>query len=137
MPGKGFVVRAMTITIDDEDYACEITGLREVPSRSTQTAVTACADGSITDTGPATWTIDVTAHVDLADGSLYALLTDPDNDGVPAVIEYTPDVVNYPEKVRTADIELVTVGADFTPGSFATFQVSFPVTGAPSWVPES
>lgn len=135
MSAVGYVVKQMTVKIDTKDYACAVTSVREVPNTPIQETQTACADGTKTDKGKTTWTIDVTANVDLAADSLYRLLTDPANDGKAASLEYAPDALNHPDVVKTANVTLVPVGGDFTVNSWATFTVSLPVTGAPTYKP--
>lgn len=133
MSGKGFVVKAMTVKIGAASYECEVTALKETESHDTVTSRTACPGGTINDVGPSSFTIDVTANVDLHAGSLYALLTTAANYGLAATIVYAPDATNQPTLTRTAPIVLVPAGADFTVGAFATFDVVFPCTAPPTW----
>lgn len=133
MSGKGYVVKAMTVTIGAVSYECEITGLTVTPTQNIQTTVTACADGGITDAGPATYTLDITANVVLDPTSLFVLLTTPANIGTTAHVEWKPDATNKPLVVRQADVTLVAVGESLTPGDWATFDVSLPVKVGPTW----
>jgi hypothetical protein len=133
MTGRGFVVKAMTIKIDSVSYECEVTGLNEVESHDTQTSNTACANGSITDVGPSSFTIDVTANAVLALDSLYYLLTSPANYGKAAVLTYAPDATNHPTVTRSANVTLVPAGAQYQVGGFAVFDVSLPCTSPPTW----
>jgi len=136
--GKGYVVKAMTIKIGSVQYECEVTGLTETESHDTQTSLTACPSGAITDTGPSSFSLDIDANVVLDPSSLYVLLTTPANYGIAAHVEYAPDATNHPTFMRQADVTLVAAGGAFVPGSFATFSVSLPCTAPPTWkVPPS
>lgn len=133
MTAVGYVVKRMTVTTKKGTDAavareCAITGIREVPSQSTQTSQTACADGSITDTGPATWTVEVGYNTDLRPDSFHRLLLD--HDGETVTLTYEPDPIGDPGRKREATVTLAAPSSDYTVGSFATATVSLPVRGS-------
>lgn len=134
MPGKGFVVKGMHVDIDGVHYECEVTGVDESESHDTQNSTTACpTDGAVVDIGPSSYTVDVTANVDVATGSLYRLLTDPANVGKLADIAWYPDLVNNPTVSRTGQVRLVPPSGSFPVNGFATYTASLPVIGALAW----
>lgn len=132
MTAKGFVVKSMTVTIGAVNYECEIVGLDENESHDEQKQAVACGD-AVTDVGPSSFSIDITANAVLALSSLYYLLTSPANYGLNATILYAPDAVNNPTVKRTASVVLVPAGASYQVGSFAQFTVSLPCRSAPTW----
>jgi hypothetical protein len=132
MSNGSFVVKTMLLDIDAKEYACDITGLREVPNTPLLQTATACPDGVASDTGQTTWSLEVQANVSLEDDSLWEVLNDPAKWGKIVTAKWAPDATNHPTKGRTAQIVLVPPGGDFTVNSWATFQVSFPVKGHPT-----
>jgi hypothetical protein len=129
-----FVVKTMTLSIDSEQYECDITGLKEVPNTPVLQTATACPDGVASDTGQTTWTLDVSANVSLETDSLWRILNDPTKWGQVVTAEWSPDATNHPETKRTAQVVIVPPGGDFTVNSWATFSISLPVKGYPSFV---
>jgi hypothetical protein len=132
MTAVGYVVKAMTVTTKQGTAAavsqeCAITGIRETPSATTQTTQTACPDGTITDTGPTSWTVDVSYNTSLDPASFHRLLLD--HTGEQVTLTWEPDPVNDPGRKRTATVTLVAPASDYTVGSFATATVSLPVRG--------
>lgn len=132
MTAVGYVVKTMTVqtkvgTAAAVDQQCAITGIRETPTATTQTTQTACADGSITDTGPTTWTVDVGYNTSLHPDSFHRLLLD--HAGEQVTLTWEPDPVGDPGRKRTATVTLVAPASDYTVGSFATATVSLPVRG--------
>lgn len=129
MTAKGFVVKNMTVKVAGNQYECEVTGVTETESHDTQTQAVACGD-SATDVGPASWTVDVSANIDMAATSLFRVLRAAAQ-GTPMVVEWVPDVTGHPTIKATANVKSVKPPGDFTVGSFAAFTVSLPCDAEP------
>lgn len=132
MTAVGHVVKLMSLKFGTlTSVECAVTGVTLTPSQSTQTTATACADGSITDTGPSTWTLDVAYNLDPAAGSFSSYLAD--HEGEVVAVEWTPDPTNAPDRIRTASVVVVPGPEAYVVGSFAASSVSLPVRGKPAW----
>jgi hypothetical protein len=137
MAGVGYVVKRMTITIKRGTdaavaYECAITGVTETETHDTATSQTACADGTITDVGPSSYSVTVGGNVSLAPSSLFRVLRE--HAGSAAVLSVEPFPDREPGHKVEWDVVLVGPGADYTVGSFSAFSVELPVTGAPRFV---
>lgn len=132
MTAVGYVVKQMTVktkqgTAAEVAQECAITGLRETPTQDTQTTQTACPDGTLTDTGPVSWTVDVGYNTSLRPDAFHRLLLD--HLGEDVTLTWEPDPVNDPGRKREATVKLAAPAADYTVGSWATATVSLPVQG--------
>lgn len=133
MTAVGYVVNTMSVktkvgTAAEVEQQCAITGIREVPTQSTQTTQVACPDGSITDNGPVSWAVEVGYITSLRPDSFHRLMLD--HLGELVQLTYEPDPVGDPGRKRTATVRLAAPSADYTVGSFATATVSLPVQGS-------
>jgi hypothetical protein len=137
MSGIGYVVKTMVVktkqgTAAEVAQECAITGIRETPTADVQTTQTACPDGVLTDTGPTSWTVDVSYNTSLKPDSFHRLLLD--HVGEEVTLTYEPDPVGDPGRKRSATVKLVAPAADYTVGSWANATVSLPVQGTISTV---
>jgi len=132
MTAVGHVVKTMVVEIDTVAYECAVIGVTPTPAFSTLTLETACPDGVVSDAGPTTWTVVLDYAVDWATDSLHRLLNDPANDGVAAVLHWTPDPVGEPLVSQTMNVTLKPGSAPHRVGAFATATVTLPVKGAPT-----
>ena len=134
MSGIGYVVKQLVVRTTppggvETAYECAVTGVQDAPDRTTATSYTACPDGSITDVGPATWTVTVNYNAVDTVGSFHRMLRE--FDGQPATLEVEYDPINEPGLITSYDVTLVAAGNDATVGSFRTASATFPVKGAP------
>lgn len=134
MTAIGYVVKTMTIELKPgtdaaTTHQCEITGVVETETHQEQTSNTACADGTITDTGPSSWSVAVAHNVSLLPTSLFRLLRA--HAGDEAVLTVEPFPVQEPGHKIAWTVTLIPSGGDFTVGSFATSTPALPVKGAP------
>lgn len=134
MTAIGYVVKEMVLTIEPAggspvDYACAITGVRESENHTEQTSQTGCADGTIVDVGPSSWSIEITHNVSLLPDSLFRLLRD--HAGEAATVTIEPFPIQEPGHTISWDVTLIPSGGDFTVGSFATSTPPLPVKGSP------
>lgn len=130
----GYVVKTMSVkikrgTATAVEYQCAITGVRESPTRSQVTTQVACPDGSKTDQGPTTWTVDVGYNVSNLPDSFHRILRD--HDGETATLTVEPFPVQEPGHTVEYDVVLSAAGADYTVGSFGSATATLPVTGKP------
>jgi hypothetical protein len=136
MSGIGYVVKQLTVKFTPPGgtltaYECAVTGVSDSPNRSTQTTTTACPDGSITDVGPATWTLTINYNAVDTPGSLFRVLREHDGEAATIDVEYDP--INDPGRITSYDVILVASGQDATVGSFRTATVDLPVNGSPTY----
>jgi hypothetical protein len=126
----GYVVKAMSVKIDDTAYECAVTSVSDAESSSTVTTQTACEDGTATDTGPSTWVLNIAYNLDWTVGSLHRLLRDNAGDAATVVVEYDP--VGAPGVLTTYDVTLKPGSGTAGVGAYATGSVALPVKGQPS-----
>lgn len=135
MTAVGYVVKRLTVKFTPPGgggpvaYECAVTGVSDAPNRSTQTSTTACADGAITDVGPATWVLTIDYNAVDTPGSLFRVLRLHDGEAATIDVEYDP--INEPGRITHYDVILVASGQSATVGSFRTASVELPVSGAP------
>lgn len=137
MTAVGYAVKAMNITIKRGtsaavEYECAITGVQEGEQHDTVTSNTACTDGSITDTGPSSWTVTVGYNVSNLPASLHRILRD--HAGESAVLSIEPFPVHEPGTKIEYDVTLTPGPADYTVGAIGTASVVLPVKGSPRTV---
>lgn len=137
MTAVGYVVKEMSVksklgTAAEVEQQCAITGIREVPTQSTQTTQVACPDGSITDNGPVSWAVEVGYNTSLRPDSFHRLMLD--HVGEQVQLTWEPDPIGDPGRKRSAMVRLSAPSADYTVGSFATATVSLPVQGTISTI---
>lgn len=132
MTAVGHVVKIMAVKFGTlTTVECAVTSATLTPSVQTQTTTTACADGTITDSAPATWTWDVAYNIDAAATSFSSFLAE--HEGEVVKVEWTPDPTGNPARIREFDV-VVTPGPEaYQVGSFAAASVSLPVRGKPAW----
>jgi tail tube protein len=127
---RAHVLNNAVFTIDEDDYANQVTKVRLVPDTPTQTLRTLVPDGQITDTDSATWTVELSGVQDNGATSLGAALRAAANSGtsVEAVLQPKAgtgqDVATF--TFRPAQIEF---GGE--QGNFRTFDATFGVEGQP------
>lgn len=137
MTAVGYVVKRLTVKTTPPGggaavaYECAVTGVSDSPNRTTQTSTTACADGTITDVGPATWELTVNYNAVDDPASFFRMLRL--HDGEAATIDVVYDPINNPGRITHYDVTLVAGGQDATVGSFRTASSTFPVKGAPRY----
>jgi hypothetical protein len=135
MTAVGYVVKTMVLTIDPDPggtpvaYECAITAVNETASNTTQTSQTACPDGTITDVGPTSWSIDIVHNVSLMPASLHRILRE--NEGKSATVVIEPFPVAEPGQKISWDVTLVPPGGSYPVGSFAVSTATLPVKGSP------
>jgi hypothetical protein len=137
MGAVGYVVKTMTVTLKigtaaAVDYECEITGVTETETHAEQTSTTACADGTITDVGPSSWSVTVNHNVSLLPASLFRVLRE--HAGEAATLTIEPFPVQEPGRKIAWDVTLIPSGGDFTVGSFAVSTPALPVKGSPQMI---
>lgn len=133
MTAVGYVVKSITLLIDDVDYKCAIIGATLTPTASVVEWSTACPDGQGSDVGVTKWTLDLDYAYDPAAASLSTILAD--NAGDIVDFEFTPDVVNNPTRTRIGSVRLIPGPEGGTVDSLAQQSVSLPLVGEPSWGP--
>lgn len=137
MTGIGYVVKTLTVKTTPPGsgapvaYECAVTGVQDSPSRTTQTSVTACPDGTLTDVGPTTWELTVNYNAVDTPGSFFRMLRE--FDGQSAVIDVEYDPVGEPGRITHYAVTLTAGGQDATVGNFRTASSTFPVQGAPTY----
>lgn len=137
MSAVGYVVKRLTVKTTPPGggaavaYECAVTGVSDNPTRTTQTSVTACPDGSITDTGPTTWELTVNYNAVDTPASFFRMLRLHDGEAATIDVEYDP--VNEPGRITHYDVTLAAGGQDATVGQFRTASSTFPVKGAPRY----
>lgn len=132
MTTRAYVVKEMHLVIDAEDYQCEISGVNETETHTTATMTVACPDGSVTDTGPSTYTLDVSFTPSLLPDSFFRLLRE--HAGETATVTFEPYPVQEPGYQLSYDVTLIDTGGSWQVGSFNTATVQLPVTGKPTIV---
>jgi hypothetical protein len=138
MNAVGHVVKELTVKIDADgsgsgaavEYQCAVTGVDESVTRTTQTTNVACPDGSITDTGPASYELVIGLNVDMKAGSLYRILRD--NDGVAATIDVEYDPIHSPGVVTAYAVTLLDPGHSAQVAAWHTATATLPVRGRPT-----
>jgi hypothetical protein len=130
----GYVVNTMSVKIKQGaatavEYQCAVTGVRENPTRQQVTTQVACPDGSKTDQGPTSWTVDVSYNVSNVPDSFHRIMRD--HDGAAATLTVEPFPVQEPGHLVEYDVVLSAGGADYTVGSYGTATVTLPVQGKP------
>lgn len=136
MSAVGYVVKELKVRLTppggtETSYECAVTGVQDAPDRSTSTSYTACPDGSITDVGPASWTLTVNYNAVDTVGSFHRMLREYDGQAATIEVEYDP--IGDPGRITEYDVTLVAAGNDATVGSFRTATATFPVKGAPRY----
>lgn len=136
MTAVGYVVKTMTVKTTPPGgsltaYECAVLGVSDTPDRSTQTTAVACPDGSITDTGPASWTVTVDYNVVDTPESFHRMLREYDGQAATLVVEYDP--IGAPGTLTNYDVTLQAGSQDATVGSFRTGSVTLPVKGSPTY----
>lgn len=134
MTAVGYVVKTLTVKLTppggtETAYECAVTGVQDAPDRATSTTAVACPDGSITDVGPASWTVTVNYNAVDTVGSFHRMLRQ--YDGQPATLEVEYDPVGEPGLLTSYDVTLVAGSNDATVSAFRTGTVTLPVKGAP------
>lgn len=132
MTAVGHVVKLMVLKFGTlTTVECAITSATLTPTVTTQTTTTACADGTITDSAPATWTFDVAYNIDAAATSFSSFLSE--HEGEVVAVEWTPDPANNPDRIRTFSVVVVPGPEAYQVGAFAASTVQLPVRGKPGW----
>lgn len=129
MTATGHVRKTIVLTLDGTPYECEITGATLTPSADTQTTAVLCPDGSASDTGPVSWTLDVDYLVDYNAGSLFRLFAQ--NHGAVAAFSYEPDPTNAPGVTWDGDVRLIAGPGGGAAGAWESGSVSLPIIGQP------
>lgn len=129
MTAVGYVVKAMSVKIDDTSYECAVTSVSDAESSSTVTTQTACADGTASDTGPSTWTLNIAYNLDWTPGSLHRILRDNAGDAATVEVEYDP--VGAPGVITAYDVTIKPGSGTAGVGAYATGSVALPVKGQP------
>lgn len=134
MSAVGYVVKSMSITIKRGSaaaisYECAITGVTETPTADTQTVQTACPDGSISDVGPASWTLGIDYLVSNLPGSLHRILRE--HAGEPATVQIEPFPISEPGVLVEYDVTLTPAGAGYVVGQFGAASATVPLKGQP------
>jgi hypothetical protein len=124
------VRKTIRLTIDQDSYECEVTGATLTPTAETRTASVLCADGTVSDVAPVTWTLDLAYLVDHKAGSLYRTLVA--NAGQRAAFTYEPDPETAPGVVWGGTVVLIPGPAGGEAGAWESGQVSLPITGRPA-----
>jgi hypothetical protein len=124
-----YLFRDATITIDDTDYANQITKARLVPDTPIQTVRTLVPDGVIQDVDSTVWSFEITGvQSKSATTSLAAALNTAKGTQVDCVLTPSNGSGNV-----TASFTIVAVPVDFggDQGAINTYDATFPVVGQP------
>lgn len=130
MSATGHVRKTIVLTIAGEAFQCSITGATLTPTAQTQTTAVLCPDGSASDTGPVTWTLDVNYLVDHNAGSLFRVLTE--QHGQVAAFTYEPDPETAPGVVWSGDLRIVAGPGGGDQAAWESGSVSLPIIGKPT-----
>mgnify|MGYP000846216164 CR=1 FL=1 len=130
-PAGAYVIRDCTITVEGTDYANQVTKARLVPETPIQTLRTLVPDGIVQDVDSSSWTLELAGIQDWvnAQGLADAL---NDNKGLEVDIVLTPrNGTGKPKATFVAIAMPVPFGGE--QGQFATFDVTLPVVGQPTF----
>jgi hypothetical protein len=130
MSGTGHVRKSIVLTLEGTAYQCEITGATVTPASDVQTTAVLCPDGSLSDTGPVTWSLDLNYLVDHKAGSLFRLLVS--NHGALAAFEYEPDPDTAPGVLWTGDLRIISGPGGGDAAAWESGSVSLPIIGTPA-----
>lgn len=130
-PAGAYVLRNASITIEGTSYANQLTKARLVPETPMQTVRTLVPDGVVQDVDSTVWTLELAGIQDWKNAQgLADALNDFAGTDIDVVLQPKPGTGE-----RTATFIAVAMPVEFggEQGSFATFETSLPVKGAPTW----
>ncbi|MBQ1039290.1 hypothetical protein [Micromonospora sp. C81] len=125
-PANYIVMRNATITIDDVEYANQLTKARLVPDTPIQTMRTLVPDGVIQDVDSTIWTLELAGASIWATGGLAKALTDAEGDTVEVVLQ---PKVGTGQPTATFNIVAMPVTFGGEQGQIIPFEATFPVVG--------
>lgn len=125
-----FVIRDALVKFGASEYGNQVSKARLVPERNVQTMRTLVPDGTLTDVDSASWTLELSGVQDWEDGGLADYFKDNAGSLVTAVIAPANDTGNVQATVEVRVFEVPFGGES---GQWATFEVTFPVQGEPTW----
>jgi len=130
-PAGAYVIRDAVMTVEGTDYANQVTKARLVPETPIQTLRTLVPDGIVQDVDSTTWTLELSGIQDWVNGQGLADALN-DNKGVEVDIILTPrSGTGKPRATFVAVAMPVQFGGD--QGQFATFEITLPVVGQPTF----
>ncbi|MGW3619485.1 hypothetical protein [Micromonospora arida] len=129
-PTGAHVMRHAIVTIDEVEYANQVTKVRLVPDTPVQTMRTLVPDGAVTDVDSTVWTLELSGlQIWIANGLAKAL-----NDAAGTEIEVTiQPKVGTGQSTATCTIVAKPIEFGGEQGSFRSFEADFPVIGEPVW----
>lgn len=122
------VLRNATVTIDEVEYANQVTKARLVPDTPVQTLRTLVPDGAIQDVDSTVWVLELSGVQSHKNGGLAKALTDAAGTEIEVVIQ--PKAGTGQD---TATVTIVAMPVEFggEQGAYRTFEAEFPVVGQP------
>lgn len=129
---RAHVMKYAVFTVDDVDFANQVTKVRLVPDTPSQTLRVLVPDGTITDNDSAVWTLELAGVQDFGTGSLGAALRTAAANDDTVDIEFQPKTGAGQDKAEfTIKPTQIPFGGD--QGAFRTFDVTFQVVGQPTF----
>jgi len=93
MPAHGTKLKVITLTIDGEDYSCQLRAFTLDPGiPDGDTLYTFCPSGTVVDEGEPNPTLQLTFLSDWRTGGISRILTENSGDEVPFVLDNHPDI---------------------------------------------
>lgn len=126
-----FVIKDALVEFGSTEFQAQCSRARLVPDTPIQQMRTLDPDGVITDIDSATWTLELAGVQDWETGGLAAFL----NTNAGTLVTFTIAPRNADTKMSaTGSVRALPVPFGGDQGAFATFEVSLPVDGAPTFV---
>lgn len=130
-PAGAYVIRNATVSVAGTEYANQCTKARLVPDTPTQTLRTLVPDGIVQDVDSAVWTFELAGIQDWVNSQGLADALN-DNAGTQIEVILTP---NAGSGLPQATFDIIAAAVPFggEQGQFATFDVTLPVVGQPTF----